>query len=363
MIEIDGALGEGGGQVLRTSLTLSMLTGRPLHITRIRAGRKQPGLQPQHLAAVRTAARISRAQMEGDHVNSQTLTFVPTAVQPGSYRCDIGTAGAASLVLQTIWLPLALSGTTSEVTVTGGTHVPWSPCYHYLAWQWLPFLRRIGLDGELQLDLAGFYPAGGGIVQARIAAARTIVPLRLMERGALKGIRGLSLVANLEMSIAERQRDRALRRLAGRHNRLEIEVAGLQANNKGTALILLAEFKHSTACFSALGAPGKRAEQVADEACLWLEKFLASAGAVDEHLADQLLLPLACASGPSEYRTARITDHLRTNAQVIQAFGAAAIEISEEPGRTGLVRIVPAGGISFLSPDQRLPGPGPWASS
>ncbi len=347
MVEIDGALGEGGGQVLRTALTLSILTGRPLRITRIRAGRAKPGLQPQHLAAVRAAAQISQAQVTGDYVNSQALTFAPADVRPAAYRCDIGTAGATSLVLQTIWLPLALAGAASEITVTGGTHVPWSPCYHYLAWQWLPFLRRIGLDGELQLDLAGFYPAGGGIVQARIAAAEAVSPLRLTERGALKGIRGLSLVANLDMSIAERQRDRALRRLAGRHNRLEIEAAEVGANNKGTALILLAEFRHSTACFSALGAPGKRAEQVADEACLWLEKFLAGVGAVDEHLADQLLLPLACATGPSEYRTARITPHLLTNAEVIRAFGVAAIEISEETGKAGLVRIAPARGSSL----------------
>ena len=244
---------------------------------------------------MRAAAQISRAQVTGDFVDSQTLTFEPSGVYAGAYRCDIGTAGATSLVLQTIWLPLALAGAPSEVTVTGGTHVPWSPCYHFLEWQWLPSLRRIGLAGELKLDLAGFYPQGGGIVQATIEPADTISPLRLTERGALKGIRGLSLVANLDLSIAERQRDRALRRLAGRHNRIEIEVADLWANTKGTALILLAEFKHSSACFFGLGGLGKRAEQVADEACLWLEKFLAGTGAVDEYLADQLLLPLAFA--------------------------------------------------------------------
>ena len=341
MIQIDGSLGEGGGQVLRTSLSLSILTGRPLLITRIRAGRAKPGLQPQHLAAVRAAAQISRAQVTGDFVNSQTLTFEPSGIYAGAYRCDIGTAGATSLVLQTIWLPLALAGAPSEVTVTGGTHVPWSPCYHYLDWQWLPTLRRIGLAGELKLDLAGFYPQGGGIVQAAIEPADTISPLRLTERGAVKGIRGLSLVANLDLSIAERQRDRALRRLADRHNRIEIEVADIWANTKGTALILLAEFKHSTACYFGLGALGKRAEQVADEACLWLEKFLAGTGAVDEYLADQLLLPLAFADGVSEVRTADVTEHLTTNAEIIRAFGVAQIEIERGHGREGLMRIIP----------------------
>jgi RNA 3'-terminal phosphate cyclase (ATP) len=340
MIEIDGSLGEGGGQVLRTSLALSILTGQPLLIKRIRAGRPKPGLQPQHLAAVRAAAQISQAQVTGDFVNSQTLTFAPGEVRPGAYRCDIGTAGATGLVLQTVWLPLALAGGPSEITVTGGTHVPWSPCYHYLEWQWLPFMRRIGLVGELKLDLAGFYPQGGGIVQARIEPAAAIAPLRLTERGALKGIRGLSLVANLDMRIAERQRDRALRRLADRHNRIEIEAADIWANTKGTALILLAEFKQSSACYFGLGALGKRAEQVADEACLWLEKFLAGAGAVDEYLADQLLLPLAFAAGPSEYRTAKVTEHLLTNAEVIQAFGAAEVEVEGEKGKAGVVRVV-----------------------
>jgi RNA 3'-terminal phosphate cyclase (ATP) len=342
MIEIDGSLGEGGGQVLRTSLSLSILTGQPLIITRIRAGRAKPGLQPQHLAAARAAAQISRAQIDGDYVNSQTLTFEPSGIYAGAYRCDIGTAGAASLVLQTIWLPLALAGAPSEVTVTGGTHVPWSPCYHYLDWQWLPFLRRIGLAGEIKLDLAGFYPQGGGIVQAKIAPAAAIAPLRLTERGALKGIRGLSLVANLDRSIAERQRDRALCRLADRHNRIEIEAADIWANTKGTALILLAEFKHSSACYSALGALGKRAEQVADEACLWLEKFLAGTGALDEYLADQLLLPLAFADGVSEYRTAKVTEHLETNAEIIRAFGVAEIAIIGESGNTGAIRVAPA---------------------
>jgi len=318
-----------------------MMTRQPLLITRIRAGRPKPGLQPQHLAAVRAAAQISQAQVTGDFVNSQTLTFAPGAVRPGAYRCDIGTAGATGLVLQTIWLPLALAGGPSEVTVTGGTHVPWSPCYHYLDWQWLPFMRRIGLAGELKLDLAGFYPQGGGIVQATIEPATAIAPLRLTERGALKGIHGLSLVANLDMSIAERQRDRALRRLAGRHNRIEIEAADLWANTKGTALILLAEFKQSSACYFGLGALGKRAEQVADEACLWLEKFLAGVGAVDEYLADQLLLPLACADGPSEYRAAKITGHLLTNAEIIRAFGAAEIQIERAREGEGSIEVIP----------------------
>jgi len=230
----------------------------------------------------------------------------------------------------------------SGLVLTGGTHVPWSPCTHYLTLHWLPMLRRLGLGADVDLLLGGFYPQGNGQVRATIHPMGRIEPLRLPERGALKRIYGISAVANLDMSIAERQRDRALRRLHGRHNRIEIELVDLPARSKGTFLLLLAEFKHGAACYVGLGAIGKRAEQVADEACLWLEKFLAGAGAVDEYLADQLLLPLAFADGESLFRTARVTEHLRTNAEVIRTFGAAEIEIEKEQGGVGLVRVMPA---------------------
>ncbi|PKO21008.1 MAG: RNA 3'-phosphate cyclase [Chloroflexi bacterium HGW-Chloroflexi-1] len=341
MIEIDGSLGEGGGQVLRSALTLAVMTGQPMRITNIRARRKKPGLQAQHLAAVNAAAAISGAEVEGAHLGASELRFQPGAVRPGDYRFDIGTAGAASLVLQTIFLPLGLAAGPSEVTIIGGTHVPWSPCFHYLDLQWLPFMHRIGFDTTLELLLAGFYPQGNGQIRARIEPIKTIAPLDLPERGGLKGIRGISAVANLDMSIAERQRKRALNRLQGRHNRIDIELLDLPARAKGTCLLLQAEFKRSSACYFGLGALGKRAEQVADEACLWLEKFLATNGAVDEYLADQLLLPLAFAEGPSEYRTAKVTPHLLTNAEIIRMFDVATIEIEDDSGKSGLVRITP----------------------
>ena len=365
MIEIDGSLGEGGGQVLRSSLSLSVLTGQHVHLTAVRAGRPKPGLQPQHLAAVRAAAAISGAEVEGAALGSQVLTFSPGPVRAGDYRFDIGTAGSTSLVLQTVFLPLALASShlkaeaaptppasrawepelpgnkTSEITLIGGTHVPWSPCFHYLDLHWLPLLRRLGIDADLALLLAGFYPQGNGQVRATIRPVSRIEPLRLPERGALRRIRGISAAANLDMAIAERQRDRALERLRSKHKGVEIELLDLPARTKGTFLLLLAEFKHSTACTVGLGALGKRAEQVADEACLWLEKFLAGTGAVDEYLADQLLLPLAFADGESRFRTAHVTEHLRTNAEVIRAFGVAEIIVEKSQGGSGLVRVGP----------------------
>jgi RNA 3'-terminal phosphate cyclase (ATP) len=347
MIEIDGSLGEGGGQVIRSSLTLAVMTGQPVHITHIRARRAKPGLQPQHLMAVRAAAQISGAEVEGAAIGSAELTFRPNGIYLGNYRFDIGTAGATSLVVQTVFLPLAVRNPVSEpseVVIIGGTHVPHSPAFHYLSLNWLPVLHDLGCDVDLEMLLAGFYPQGQGQVRATFRPVERLAPLDLPERGALKAIRGISAVANLDMSIAERQQQTALQRLKGRANRLDIELVDMPARTKGTMLLLLAEFRHSTACYFSLGALGKRAEQVADEACLWLEKFLDSTGSVDEYLADQLLLPLAFADGESRFRTALVTEHLRTNAAVIEAFGAADIAIEKDGRRgEGSVRVRPRG--------------------
>ena len=215
------------------------------------------------------------------------------------------------------------------------------PSFHYLDLQWLPYLRRMGLNAEIELLLAGFYPQGNGQAHARIEPARELAPLHLPGRGALKRIRGISAVANLDMAIAERQRSRAIERLKGKHKDIEIELLDLPARARGTFLLLFAEFRQASACYVGLGALGKRAEQVADEACLWLEKFLAGTGAMDEYLADQLLLPLAFASGESKFRTAQVTPHLLTSAEVVRAFGAAEIEIEREHGKEGNVRVVP----------------------
>jgi RNA 3'-phosphate cyclase len=298
-------------------------------------------------------ARSSRAR----RYTRSTYPFAP--VRPGDYRFDIGTAGATSLVAQTVFLPLALAsvprrgGATvvpppagppdaaSEVTIIGGTHVPHSPSYHYLALSWLRALRRVGYDADLDMLLAGFYPQGGGEVRAAIRPAAAIQPLDLPERGALKRITGISAVANLDTEIAQRQRKQAYDRMKARHGKIEIEVVELPARTKGTMLLLLAEFRHTTACYFSLGALGKRAEQVADEACLWMERFLSGTGTVDEYLADQLLLPLAFAEGESRFRASQVTEHLRTNAAVVEAFGVAAVSIEKDGGREGAVRVRP----------------------
>ncbi len=342
MIVIDGSMGEGGGQILRSALCLSLLTGKPFTLQQIRAARSKPGLRPQHLAAVQAAKRICRASVEGDSPGSQCLVFVPGKVEPGRYHFNIGTAGSTSLVLQTVLLPLALAGAPSELSITGGTHVPWSPCFHYLDWHWRTLLSRLGVTVELSLHRAGFYPAGGGELQARIPGGNVVTGVQLTSRGRLQRIRGISAIANLPLHIAERQREQALRRLATMCLPVEadITIEPLTAYSPGTLLLLLAEFEQGQACFSSLGEKGKPAEQVADEALDAFEALLRGDGAVDPWMADQLLLPLALAQGESAILTSEVTRHLLTNAEVIRLFLPVDIQVAGRLGESALVRVL-----------------------
>ena len=340
-IRIDGTMGEGGGQVLRSSLTLSLLTGRPVQLHGIRARRERPGLGFQHCMAVQAAARIARARVEGDRVGSRELRFDPCTPMAGDYHFDIGTAGSTGLVLQTVLLPLALAPGASRLRISGGTHVPLSPCFHYLDWHWRDMLARLGIPFDLHLTRAGFYPPGGGELQAAIPGGARIQGLDLQRRGRLLELRGLSAVASLPLEIAERQRSQALRRLRGLDPQAGIELESLPAASPGTLLVLFARFEQGQACFTALGARGKRAERVADEAVDELFRFLATEGAVDRWLADQLLLPLALAPGASSLRTSEVTLHLLTQAEVIRAFLPVSIDIEGRLGDSGTVHIQP----------------------
>jgi len=339
VLHIDGSIGEGGGQVLRTSLALSVLTGKAFRITNIRRRRSKPGLMAQHLKAVEAACAVGTAHVSGDRLGSQELVFEPTGIRTGQFHFDIGTAGSTSLVLQTIVYPLSLGNADSNLTLVGGTHVPWSPCFHYLQLHWLFYVRKIGFEIRLDLESAGFYPRGGGRVRAAVRAVRKLLPISLTNRGSLKRIRGISAVARLSREIAERQRRQALNKLGGLASAAEFEFLSLNAPSPGTFLLLLAEFEHSQCCFYGLGARGKPAEHVADEAVNELRDFLSTDGSVDYYLADQLVLPMALASGESEIRSSRITQHLATNAEVIKIFLPVSIEMDATVGLPGSIRI------------------------
>lgn len=339
VLEIDGSLGEGGGQVLRTSLALALITGQPIFMTNMRRRRANPGLMAQHLKAVEAAGAVGMAKIEGAQLGSQTLSFHPSGIRPGEFRFDIGTAGSTSLVLQAIVPPLSFADSGSIVTLIGGTHVPRSPCFQFLELHWVPYMQRIGYNVQLELETAGFYPRGGGCVHAAVQPASTVSPLRLTNRGALKRIRGFSAVANLPSSVAERQKQQALRSLGELSSVSEIEILALESPSKGTVLMLLAEFENSRCCFFGLGARGKPAERVADEAVDELLDFLATDGAIDHYLADQLMLPLALVPEVSELRTSKVTRHLTTNAEIVRMFLPVNITIDGETGQPGSVRI------------------------
>jgi RNA 3'-terminal phosphate cyclase (ATP) len=338
-LELDGSFGEGGGQILRSSLALSLLTARPFHLRNVRARRPKPGLQPQHLMSVRSAATIGAAQVRGASIGSTDLVFEPGPVSAGNYRFDIGTAGATGLVLQTLYLPLALRGAApSEVTLVGGTHVKTSPCFSFLDMTWRAYLERIGVRVALRMLRPGFYPRGGGVVVAHVQPAQRPRGVTFRERGPVT-VRGFSAIAGLPDHIARRQARRATYRLAQFGIDAEIEQEEWEGG-PGSVLGLIADTDPAPALFFGLGARGKPAETVADEAADQAIAYLRAApAAVDAHSADQIVLPLALAEGPSTFRVAAVTEHLRTNIAVIQQFVERAIVCEGEQGERGVVWI------------------------
>jgi len=330
MIHIDGSFGEGGGQILRTSLSLSLMTGKAFEIKNIRANRKRPGLMSQHLSSVEAARLISNGVVRGATLNSMHLVFEPGEVQPGDYSIEISTAGAASLVFQTIYLPLACSKSESHVRITGGTHVPWSPSFHYLKYQWLPVLEKLSFRMKLTLDRAGFYPEGQGKFRATILPIEGIKSLHLAERGSLIKIEGVSAVASLSRSVAERQKQQALRRLQSAGFNADIEIETMPSKFKNTMCLIQPKYDLCSGCFSALGAIGRRAEKVADEAVAEALEYIDSQGCVDKYLADQLLLPLCFSSDKSIFSTTQITEHVRTNVAIIKKFLEIEIHLEND---------------------------------
>ncbi|MCF6155132.1 MAG: RNA 3'-phosphate cyclase [Candidatus Brocadia sp.] len=339
LVKIDGSFGEGGGQILRTALSLSAITKRPFEIFNIRANRKIPGLSHQHLQAVNATSQICNAEVVGNQLRSTDLKFYPGEVKAGTYRLDIGTAGSVSLVLQTIFYPLSLANKPSSITIMGGTHVSHSPCIDYLMQQWLYFLKKIGFDAEIQTLRSGYYPRGGGEVFVKINPARPQHPIRIDVRGKLIQVMGISAVSNLDVNIAHRQQTQAKKNFLERNIPHEISVVETPAIGKGTMLLLVGKFEHSQCCYFSLGAIGKRAETVSDEACNEFFSFLETRGVIDEYLADQLILPLALTKRTSQFITPRITQHLLTNIEIVKLFLPVTVNISGNLNEEGTIGI------------------------
>ncbi len=336
LLVIDGAHGEGGGQILRTALTLSAITGRPVRLERIRAFRRKPGLAAQHLTAVRSAALLCGARLKGDALGSTMLEFSPErAVAAGNYVFDVGlarkggSAGAVALVLQTVLLPLSFAAGESRLALHGGTHMVLSPSFDYVRDIWLPALARLGVRASVELVAWGWYPVGKGEIRARIeglgSKTTPLNPLQLVERGPLLRVSGRAVAANLPMHIPYRMSERAKSWLASLGVELRVEPLCVHAACAGAGLFLVAEYANLNCGFSAIGVVGKPAELVAQEAVGALLAHHVSGGALDRHLGDQILLPLCFARAPSRFSSETITPHLETNAWVIERFGLARI--------------------------------------
>jgi RNA 3'-terminal phosphate cyclase (ATP) len=318
MIELDGALGEGGGQILRSALSLAMVTGQPFRIHGIRAGRTRPGLMRQHLVAVQAAARICGARVEGATLGSQALEFIPGPVKGGEYRFAIGTAGSCTLVLQTVLPALLCADAPSTLHLAGGTHNPMAPPLQFLQRAFLPRLAEMGAQVEVQLERYGFYPAGGGVVTARVRPCARLRAREWVTRGERTAAYAESVIAGIPARVATRELECVGKAMNWSGEQL-IARRLPDEQGPGNALLLTFEYANVSEVFTAFGEKSVSAEQVARQAVQRARQYLCTSAAVGEYLADQLMLPLALAGGGG-FTVDEVSMHARTNAQVIETF-------------------------------------------
>lgn len=329
-VSVDGSAGEGGGQMVRTALALSLVTRRPFRMSRIRARRHPPGLRPQHLVAVSAAAEIGRARVEGATIGSPDLVFQPKDAEPGEYNFAIGTAGSTLLVLQTLLPALMLARAPSTLVLEGGTHNPLAPTFEFVVHAFVPLINRMGPRVTLRLERAGFYPRGGGRLHVAITPS-PLAALVLPTRGEVRAVRAAAMIAGLPRHIGERELNVAAQALG-------IPAAALalrelpRGSGPGNAIIVEVEAEHVTEVFAGIGERGVPAETVAWGAVDAARRYLAADVPVGEHLADQLLIPCALARGRSIFRSLAPTPHTRTNIDVVRMFLPVPIEVVDEGG-------------------------------
>jgi RNA 3'-terminal phosphate cyclase (ATP) len=347
LVVIDGREGEGGGQVLRSALSLSLITGRAFRLDHVRARRKPAGLKAQHLTCVTGAAVIGGARVEGAQLGSSTVEFHPREVSTAPQTFEVGTAGSTSLLLQCLFYPLALAG-GAFLTLRGGTHVTFSPSFDYLARVWLPLVRVYGLDATLHLDSAGFFPQGGGSVRAEIQPlTRLTGDLEFAPEERLTQVEVLSTIGGLPLDIARRQNDTAVERLGRSRVRAETEVIAPKVkHSKGSGTLVWARLENGlVAGESWLGDLGVRAEDVGREASERFLRFIESGGSLDEHAGDQVLLPAALAAAgylgeprATRFTASAVTEHLTTHIAIIQKFLEVEVRVDERDVEVAPVR-------------------------
>lgn len=345
-IEIDGSKGEGGGQMVRSSLGLSIVTGRRVRISNVRAGRAKPGLMRQHLTAVRAAAEVCDAKVTGDEIGSSSISFEPRPFRPGKYHFKIGTAGSASLVLQTILPALLIADEATEVTIEGGTHNDKAPPFEFLERAYAPLVRRMGPRIELTLERFGFFPAGGGVLHARITPVTVLKGYDILDRGDITQRCVTARVAGLPIHIAEREIDVIRRGL--QWSETEAVAETVSAACPGNYLWIEIASPNVTEVVTGFGKNSTRAEIVAREALSEAREYLKSGVPIGIHLADQWMLPLAISAwqakrhggmGGGRFKTQPLTLHSTTHLQIIERFLGITSNVELCDGRVQIVTI------------------------
>ncbi len=345
MLTVDGSQGEGGGQIVRSALALSLITGQSFTINNIRAGRPKPGLMRQHLTAVQAAAQIGNAQLEGDSIGSQSFTFQPSAVQSGDYTFTVGTAGSATLVLQTVLPALLNADGRSTLTLEGGTHKPWAPPYDFWAKTYLPLVNRMGPVVTSALEKYGFHPAGGGRFTVEIDPSSALNGFELLERGEMVDQRARALVSNLSPGIAKKELAWLQKRTAWADDKYSIEVIK-ESSGPGNIVFIELESEQVTEVFTGFGRPSLSSEKVARSVLKEVREYWKTTAPVGPHLADQLLLLLGISAWQNSadraggrFVTTRLTPHSETQLLTMKQFLDVDVDVQQTDDDTCLVSV------------------------
>ena len=342
MLEIDGSFGEGGGQIVRSSLALSLVTGKPFTINNVRAKRSKPGLLRQHLTAVKAAAKVGNANVSGAVMGAREFTFKPGKVRGGGYDFRIGTAGSTTLVLQTVLPALLTADSPSELTLEGGTHNPFAPPFDFLSLAYLPLINRMGPRVTAILERPGFFPAGGGRVTVKIEPSKSLGRLELMQRGEIVERRVRAIVANLPRHIGDRECETVQKKTGWQSAEFRVDVLG-DGPGPGNVLLVELQSENITEVFTGFGKQGRSAEQVANDVVNDVRRYTTSDVPVGEYLADQLLLPLGIGAylgdGGGTFRTLGLTRHSTTHIDVLKKFMKVKVDVDCQDRNDCTVRV------------------------
>ncbi len=333
MIEVDGSYGEGGGQILRTSIALSAVTGQEVRITDIRADRPRPGLAPSHITSIEAVARMCDAEVDNLFAGSKDIVFIPHQLTGGDFEFDVGTAGSISLVIQSCLLPAATSKTRVTMTVKGGTDVNWSPPIDFMRLIHLPMLAKFGPVCFLDIESRGFYPEGGGVVRLEILPVPRLESVSLENRGEVKGVTAIAFAQNLPEHVVTRMMHSARKGFMGQSN-VRIESQLSKGPSTGAGIVAAAGCANTVLGSSALGARGVRAETLGETCAEDLLETIGSGATVDEHMLDQILPYMALAGAGCIVIAEELTNHARTNMWVIERFLGKKFHVTQKDSLT-----------------------------